>query len=246
MSCKLIEKEKEKTNKLILNTILCLVIIVILILITIFHKQIFKNISWESMSVMIACLTLIFTIIYNRREKRRSILIEKNIREQEKFEQEIEKILEFYPRMIEDYIKNTNFKLASPRNQGDTQIHFDIKSLDELNALNAKYICEIITINNKMDYLYKFHAEEHPEYDKFKIKINDINQILSEEINNFSILVNECTNNGLGFTYEESHYKIEKRTIYLTSITNLYQKNIEELYVLANNCVEERNELSLK
>lgn len=246
MACQLIEKERERTKRNTLKVVTCLGIIIVLIVIVIFHKQIFKNLSWESISVIIACLTLIFAIISNQREKRKNILIQKKVRDQEKFEQEIEKILDFYPRIIEDYIKGSNMNIRENNNPEDTMIHFDIKSLDILNALNTKYSCELITINNKIDYLYKFHAEEHPEYDKFKIKINTINQGIEREINNFSILVNECVNNGIGFNYDQASQKVEKRTIYLSNMTNLYQNNIAELYVLANNCIEERNELSLK
>ena len=246
MGCKLIEKEREKTKNFILKVVGCVLIITALIIVTIFHKNIFKNISWESVSVIIACLTLIYSIISNRSEQRKSILIQKNVRDQEKFEKEIETILEFYPRILEDYIKNTNLELRNNINPQDTMLHFELKSLDIINAMNAKYTCEIITINNKVDYLYKFHAEHHPEFDKLKIKINDMNQVISNEIENFSILVTECLNNGNGFTYEEVNHKVEKRTIYLTSIMNIYKENINELYILSSQCIEERNELSIK
>ena len=246
MACKLIEEER-KINKKIIRTILLIILLIVIITITIiFHKNIFKNISWESISVIIACLTLIYSITSNRSEQRKSILIQKNIRDQEQFEEEIETILDFYPRMIEDYIKGSNLDIRENRNPEDQMIHFDIKSLDTLNALNTKYICELTNINNKIDYLYKFHHEYHPEFDKLKIKINDMNQVISNEINNFSLLVNECVNNGLGFNYDQSLEKINKRTIYLNTMSNIYQKNISELYELAYNCIEERNELSLK
>lgn len=246
MACQLIEKERERTKRNTLKVVTCLGIIIVLIVIVIFHKQIFKNLSWESISVIIACLTLIFAIISNQREKRRNILIQKNVRNQKKFEQEIEKILDFYPRMLEEYIKNTNLETEPTGDVENPARRFKLSELDNLVGLNAKYMSEIITINNKIDYLYKFHAEEHPEYDKFKIKINTINQGIEREINNFSILVNECVNNGIGFNYDQASQKVEKRTIYLSNMTNLYQNNIAELYVLANNCIEERNELSLK
>lgn len=244
MGCKFIEKEREKNKKFIKKVIGIIFIITTLIIIVIFRKNIFKNISWESLGVIVACITLIYSIIYNHSEQRKSILIQKNIREQEKFEKEIEDILDFYSRIVEDYIVNTNLELKDNTNPEDTSIHFDIKSLDIINAMNAKYTCEIITINNKVDYLYKFHTEHHPEFDKLKIKINDMNQVVSSEINNFSGLVNECLNNGVGFTKDEVRNKLDKRFIYLTSIANVYRNNISELYILANNCIEERNALS--
>ncbi|MGN1372248.1 MAG: hypothetical protein ACI4XM_08250 [Candidatus Coprovivens sp.] len=246
MACKQIEEER-KRNKKIIRTILLIILFIVIITITIiFHKNIFKNISWESISVIIACLTLIISIITNTQERKNNITLQKRVRDQEKFEEEIEKILDFYPRILEDYIKNTNFELRDNLNPQDTMLHFDIKSLDAINAMNTKYACEIITINNKVDYLYKFHTEHHPEFDKLKIKINDMNQVISNEINNFSILVNECLNGRQGFSKEEANHKVEKRTIYLTNIKDTYQNNISELYVLAYNCIEERNELSLK
>lgn len=42
-----------------------------------------KYISWDSLSVIIACLTLIITTISIFREKRKSIIIEQKVREQE-------------------------------------------------------------------------------------------------------------------------------------------------------------------
>lgn len=246
MGCKFIEKEREKNKRFILKVIGIVLIITALITAFILHKVIFQNVSWESVSVIIACLTFIYSINYNCSEQRKNILTQKNIREQEKFEKEIEDILDFYPRILEDYIKKTNLELRDNINSKDTMLHFDIKSLDVINAMNTKYTCEIITINNKVDYLYKFHTEHHPEFDKLKIKINDMNQVILNEINNFSGLVNECLNNSIGFTETEARNKIEKRFIYLTNITNIYKNNISELYIIANNCIEERNALSTK
>lgn len=42
-----------------------------------------KYIFWDSLSVIIACLTLIITTISIFREKRKSIIIEQKVREQE-------------------------------------------------------------------------------------------------------------------------------------------------------------------
>ena len=246
MACKLIEEERKRNLKIIRNILLIICLIVIVTITIIFHKNIFKNISWENISVIIACLTLIISIITNSQERKSNITLQKSVRDQEKFEEEIEKILNFYPRMIEDYIKGSNLDIRENINSKDRMIHFDIKSLDILNGLNTKYICELSNINNKIDYLYKFHNEYHPEFDKLKIKINTINQEIEQELKNFSFLVNECVNNGKGFNYDQSLEKINKRTIYLSTMTNIYQNNISELYVLAYNCIEERNELILK
>lgn len=246
MACKLIEEERKRNLKIIRNILLIICLIVIATITIIFHKNIFKNISLENISVIIACLTLIISIITNSQERKNNITLQKSVRDQEKFEEEIEKILNFYPRMIEDYIKGSNLDIRENINPEDRMIHFDIKSLNILNGLNTKYICELTNINNKIDYLYKFHNEYHPEFDKLKIKINTINQEIEQELKNFSLLVNECVNNGLGFNYDQSLEKINKRTIYLSTMTNIYQNNISELYVLAYNCIEERNELSLK
>lgn len=243
MECLAIRNEKRKIKKLIKNIMFVLILIILVMLGIIFHKSIMNNVSWEGIGVILAFATLIFTIISNYREKRKSILLEKNIRDQEKFENEVEQILEFYPQLIEDFIKYTNFPISEPR---VLPYHFEFDSLDYLNGMIAKYFCLITTINNKVDYLYKFHGEVHPEYDKFRMKVMDINKLITDNVSDISNLVKNCVNGGVGFSEEGARSIIEKRTIYVGNITKLYQDNINELYVLANNAVEERNELSTK
>lgn len=236
----LIKKEKKRILEF-LYKISLIVILVVVFYIGLNDK--FRNISWEGVGVILAFCSLIFSMILNHRQKRVEILLEKSIRDQEKFEGAVEEISNFYPQLIEDYIRYTNFPLREPVIE---PYHFDIDALDTVNALNAKYTCLLITIENKVDYLYKYHNKKHPKYDKFREKVCGMNTIINKNIFEISNLVNDCFNGGVGFTSDEARSIVEKRTVYVGNITKLYQDNINELYVLANNAVEERNRLSIK
>lgn len=201
-----------------------------------------KYISWDSLSVIIACLTLIITTISIFREKRKSIIIEQRVREQEKFENEIEHILDFYPRMLEDYVVAYITAVVQP----NLKIKFDLSSLDTINMLNCKYACELITIKNKVDFLYKFHDSHHPEYDLFKNKITRVNKTINDTIYQLGELINKCINNHVGYPEKEAQALNEQRNKLVMDLVNNYQKNINELYILANHCIEERKELNIK
>ena len=62
-----------------------------------------KNI-FDTISVIISTIALIISIVHNSKEQKNNIILEKKIRDQEKFEQEINDILNLYPVLIEDYI----------------------------------------------------------------------------------------------------------------------------------------------
>lgn len=249
MKCLLIENKIAKSKKIAkIICIIATIIIALAVIVIIAIKTNNLDKLIDSLDTILALIALIVTIIMNNNEKKKNILISQRIREQEQFEQEIDNILAFYPRIVEDFITNTNLDIINypPNPTLQNPVVFSVQSLDKINVLVAKYTCEIITINNKLDYLYKFHAQEHPHFDKFKIKLFDMNQVLSNEISNFSNLVQESINSNDGFSNVEAKSKVEKRTIYLSSIVNTYRNNIQELYVLANNCIMERNDLSLK
>ena len=95
-----------------------------------------KNI-FDTISVIISTIALIISIVHNSKEQKNNIILEKKIRDQEKFEQEINDILNLYPVLIEDYINKTylDIREVTP----ELQIKFDIESIDKINGLNSKY-----------------------------------------------------------------------------------------------------------
>lgn len=197
----------------------------------------------NTISVIISTIALIISIVHNAKEQKNNIILEKKIRDQEKFEQEINDILNLYPVLIEDYINKTylDIREVTP----ELQIKFDIESIDKINGLNSKYHLKIQGINNKINLLYKYQDLEHPEFDKFSIKLRDINDSIGNVIAKFSTFPSECVNHNQGFTEAEAQAKIAKRCEYVNELCNLYTANINELYQLANTCIEERSKLSM-
>lgn len=90
-----------------------------------------KNIL-DTISVVISTIALIISIFHNSKEQKNNIILEKKIRDQEKFEQEINDILNLYPVLIEDYINKTylDIREVTPENR----IKFDIESIDKING----------------------------------------------------------------------------------------------------------------
>lgn len=201
-----------------------------------------KNI-FDTISVIISTIALIISIVHNSKEQKNNIILEKKIRDQEKFEQEINDILNLYPVLIEDYINKTylDIREVTP----ELQIKFDIESIDKINGLNSKYHLKIQGINNKINLLYKYQDLEHPEFDKFSIKLRDINGSIGNVIAKFSTFPSECVNHNQGFTETEAQAKMAKRSEFVNELCFLYTSNIDELYILANACIEERNKLSM-
>ena len=52
-------------------------------------------------------------------------------------------------------------------------------------------------------------------------------------------------NHNQGFSEAEAQAKIAKRSKYVNELCFLYTSNIDELYILANACIEKRNKLSM-
>lgn len=202
------------------------------------------DVVWNSLGVIVACLTLIFDIIFNIKARKSNILIQKEVRNQEKFEAIITELLDFYSDLIRDFISKT---LLDTKAKEDGKILFEISSVDRIMSLVTEYECKIITFNNKIDFLYKYSSCDNPEYQKFRIKFNDLNSSIEGLLNDFSILVNKCvSSNGVGFSYDEASRIIEDRNKYAYKLQDLYTKNIGDMYVLSKKCIEERNELSIK
>ena len=197
----------------------------------------------NTISVIISTIALIISIVHNAKEQKNNIILEKKVRDQEKFEQEINTILDLYPILIEEYINKTYLNIREVTAEG--RVTFTIESIDMINGLNSKYHLKIQGINNKINLLYKYQDLEHPEFDKFNIKLKDLNDGICNVITKFSTFPSECTNNNLGFTKEECAAKIAKRCEYVNELCNLYTANINELYQLANRCIEERSKLSM-
>lgn len=198
----------------------------------------------NSLGVIVACLTLIFDIIFNIKARKSNILIQKEVRNQEKFEAIITELLDFYSDLIKDFISKT---LLDIKPKEDGKILFEVSSVDKIMSLVTEYECKIITFNNKIDFLYKYSNCDNPEYQKFRIKFYDLNSSIEDLLNDFSGLVNKCvSSNGTGFLYEEATKIIEDRNNYVYKLQELYTKNIGDMYILAKKCIEERNELSIK
>ena len=197
----------------------------------------------NTISVIISTIALIISIVHNSKEQKNNIILEKKIRDQEKFEQEINDILNLYPVLIEDYINKTNLDIREVT--PELQIKFDFESISKINGLNSKYHLKIQGINNRINLLYKYQEFEHPEFDKFNIKLKDLNDGICNVITKFSTFPSECVNHNQGFTEAECEAKIAKRCEYVNELCNLYTANINELYQLANTCIEERSKLSM-
>lgn len=136
--------------------------------------------------------------------------------------------------MLEDYV----VAYITPVVQSNLKIRFAISSLDTINMLNCKYVCELITIKNKVDFLYKFHDSIHPEYDLFKNKITRVNKTINDTIYQLGELINKCINNHVEYTEKEAQALNEQRNKLVMDLVNNYQNNINELYILANNCMK--------
>ncbi len=246
MKCKVLEEEKKAFKKKIVIFSIVFVGIITAILLVIFHSEIFKHLNNDIINTIILAITLITTIVCFNKSKKNDIIIHKKIRDQEKFESEIDSILSFYPQVIQDYINclfdyNINHVEANENNKGNCV--FEISSLDRYNTYIAKHFCEITSINNRIMYLYKYHEVNHPEFDKFKIKILDMNNIISNEISNLSELMKEFIN---CHNIDKSSDLIARRDICVNNISKVYNNNISELYLIANNCIEERANISIK
>lgn len=197
----------------------------------------------NTISVIISTIALIISIVHNSKEQKNNIILEKKIRDQEKFEQEINTILDLYPILIEEYINKTYLNIREVT--ADGRVNFAIESIDMINGLNSKYHLKIQGINNKIKLLYKYQEFKHPEFDKFNIKLKDLNDGICNVITKFSTFPSECVNHNQGFTEAECEAKIAKRCEYVNELCNLYTANINELYQLANTCIEERSKLSM-
>lgn len=197
----------------------------------------------NTISVIISTIALIISIVHNAKEQKNNIILEKKVRDQEKFEQEINTILDLYPILIEEYINKTYLNIREVT--ADGRVTFAIESIDMINGLNSKYHLKIQGINNKINLLYKYQDLEHPEFDKFNIKLKDLNDGICNVITKFSTFPSECVNHNQGFTKEECEAKIAKRCEYVNELCNLYTANINELYQLANTCIEERSKISM-
>lgn len=246
MKCNVLEAEKKKWKKRLAIFSICLIIIIVIVLFIIFHKDISNYLNNDNINTIILAITLITTIICFNKGKKNDIIIHKKIRDQEKFESEIDNILSFYPQVIQDYI-NSLFDINKDHIEEDElqkgNCVFERTCLDRYNTFIAKHSCEIISINNRIVYLYKYHEVNHPEFDKFKIKVLDMNNTINNEIYNLSELLKEllsCHN------IARANDLISQRDMCVNNIRIVYQDNIAELYMLANNCIEERANISIK
>ena len=245
MNCKYIEDLKKQIKIYFISIIILILIIISGILVFFYHNIIFKYLTNETINTIILSATLITTIICFNIDKKKSITIQKKVRDQEKFEEEIDKILGIYPLIIQDYINSNLDYNINHMEQNEDNIGtcvFDISSIDRYNLINAKYICELQSINNRLNYFYKYQKVSHPEFDKFQIKLQDINNSIINDITNISNWVNEllkCHN------IEKANDLLVRRGIFLNNITQIYSTNIGELYLLANNCIEERANISI-
>lgn len=236
---------KLKEDKKII-TIFILIVVIIIILILMNFESIKKYFTYDIINTLILAFTLITTIICFNKGKKNDIIIHKKIRDQENFESEIDKILSFYPLIVQEFIDSLfdyNEKHIEQDENNKENCVFKISSLDRYNSLIAKYICEITSINNRIMYLYKYHHVSHPEFDKFKIKVIDMNNTISNELSNLSTLMKEFIT-CYKLVYAES--LINKRSMCLNNIVKVYNDNISYLYLLADNCIEERANISIK
>ena len=111
----------------------------------------------------------------------------------------------------------------------------------------SNYYCKLRTYNNKIEYLYGMKNKFHPEYDKFKIKVIDLNTSIASILNDLSILINKCVDSPVeGFSERDVKNLNDRRNEYVNKLQNLFECNINEMYILATNCVEERNKLRMK
>ncbi len=226
---------------ILIKVVFMLVVIGVMIFLVIKYE----DFSFDGIGVIIASVALLVTIFYNYKEKERNILITKNIRDQEKFEEEIKNILQFLTQLFDDYV-NSMFIIDSNLKSMDNHLFFDMNSLNRISAMNIKYTCSLRNINNNQVLLYKYHNVSHPEYDKFRIKLDTVNGSILNIISEMSVLVGRCYNFETGYTKEEINEITNTRNLLMRSLTEIYKNNIDSLYVLANNCIEERNHISTR
>ncbi len=69
---------------------------------------------------------------------------------------------------------------------------------------------------------------------------------INDTIYKLGELINKCINNHDGYSEKEAQEINEQRNALVMNLVNNYQNNINDLYILANNCIEERNELNIK
>lgn len=84
----------------------------------------------------------------------------KNVKDQEKFENIIAEVLDFYSNITSDFI---SYALLDIKYDNNTYVYrFDINSLDRLNAMISNNYCKLRTYNNKIEYLYGMKNQSHP------------------------------------------------------------------------------------
>lgn len=205
----------------------------------------YNYISTNEVGVIITSLTLLFEIINSAYERRKSIFVQKNIKDQENFENIVSEVLDFYSNITSDFV---SYSLLDIKYDNITNVYsFDINSLDRLNAMISNYYCKLRTYNNKIEYLYGMKNQSHPEYDKFKIKVIDLNSSIASILNDLSILINKCVDAPTeGFSERDVKNLNDRRNEYVNKLQNLFEGNINEMYILAANCVDERNILRMK
>lgn len=205
----------------------------------------YNYISTNEVGVIITSLTLLFEIINSAYERRKSIFVQKNIKDQENFENIVSEVLDFYSNITSDFV---SYALLDIKYDNTTNAYrFDINSLDRLNSMVSNYYCKLRTYNNKIEYLYGMKNKFHPEYDKFKIKVIDLNTSIDSIMNDLSILINKCVDSPAeGFSERDVKNLNDRRNECVNKLQNLFECNINEMYILATNCVDERNKLRMK
>lgn len=98
----------------------------------------YTYISTNEIGVIITSLTLLFEIINSAYERRKSIFVQKNIKDQENFGNIVSEILDFYSNITSDFV---SYSLLDIKYDNTTNVYsFDINSLDRLNAMISNYL----------------------------------------------------------------------------------------------------------
>lgn len=98
----------------------------------------YTYINTNEIGVIITSLTLLFEIINSAYERRKSIFVQKNIKDQENFGNIVSEILDFYSNITSDFV---SYSLLYIKYDNTTNVYsFDINSLDRLNAMISNYL----------------------------------------------------------------------------------------------------------